>query len=107
MGLAARGELSGSPSDARRTEGAGTPVQRQHQRRIRRDALPVPLLSYVEVLLMPQTRERGWGPAIEGQVVRHTEAGLGLEWCELAPRAIRMPGLASLYWAPHKPNLPP
>ena len=28
--------------------------------------LPVPLLSYVEVLLMPQTRERGWGPAIEG-----------------------------------------
>ena len=51
--------------------------------------LPVSLLSYVEILLVPDNPRRGIGAAIEAQVVRRTDAGFGLEWCELAPEAIR------------------
>ena len=49
--------------------------------------LPVALLSYVEILV-PQRQGRAMSTAIEGQVVRRTEAGFGLEWCVLAPQAL-------------------
>ena len=49
--------------------------------------LPVALLSYVEILI-PQRQGRAMSTAIEGQVVRRTETGFGLEWCVLAPQAL-------------------
>ena len=52
--------------------------------------LPVSILSYVELLLVPENPRRSVGAPIEAQVVRRTDAGFGLEWCELAPEMIRL-----------------
>jgi PilZ domain-containing protein len=50
--------------------------------------LPTPLLSYVQVQFTTADHGYRFGTAIEGQVVRRTPRGFGLEWCEFAPQAV-------------------
>lgn len=57
-------------------------------------------MSFVQVLL-PASAAVG-RKSIEGQVVRHTEQGFAVEWCELAPELMR-----SLARADHAHSDPP
>ena len=50
--------------------------------------LPVRLLSYVQVHFVAEVMSRRVTTSIEGQVVRRTEDGFALEWCEFAPEAV-------------------
>lgn len=50
--------------------------------------LPVRLLSHVQVHFVAEQMSRRVTTAIEGQVVRRTDDGFGLEWCEFAPEAV-------------------
>lgn len=43
-------------------------------------------MSFVQVFLPASAVGR---KSIEGQVVRHTEQGFAVEWCELAPELVR------------------
>jgi hypothetical protein len=50
--------------------------------------LPAPLLTYVQVQFTTADHGYRFGAAIEGQVVRRTPGGFGLEWCEFAPQVV-------------------
>ena len=51
--------------------------------------LPAKLLSYLELHFVSLHGGRRGSTAIEGQVVRATSAGFGIEWREFAPEAVR------------------
>jgi hypothetical protein len=51
--------------------------------------LPAPLFSYVCVYFHGPYGMRHVNSAAEGQVVRRLHEGLGIEWCEFAPQAVR------------------
>ena len=50
-----------------------------------RTALPIQMLAYISVELLIDGR-----PAIEGQVVRRTCSGIGIEWNEYAPWLVQL-----------------
>jgi hypothetical protein len=52
-----------------------------------RTPLPAPILSVVRVALVADNRSRVSATAT-AQVVRKTAEGLGLEWCEHAPKIV-------------------
>lgn len=43
----------------------------------------------VEVILQEDRSVRRQSPRLPAYVVRETESGVGIEWCEFAPRAVR------------------
>jgi hypothetical protein len=49
----------------------------------------VNLFSYVQLKFIAMLHGRRTATAVEGQVVRRNASGFGIEWCELAPEAIR------------------
>jgi|SRR5450756_1435370 len=51
--------------------------------------LPLALLSHVNVRLARPASERGARGHAEAQVVRRESDGIAVEWCELAPAAVR------------------
>jgi hypothetical protein len=51
--------------------------------------LPVSLFSYVQVQFTPMLNGKRTATAVEGQVVRKEGMGIGIEWCEFAPAAVR------------------
>ena len=53
-------------------------------------ALPAQPLSHISLRLIDADGELG--PRLEGQVVRRTSNGLGVEWCEYATELIRALG---------------
>jgi hypothetical protein len=58
-------------------------------------ALPALPLSVILVGFKPQRPQRGYSrfaPIIEAHVVRRTEEGIALEWCDSAPELTRVLG---------------
>jgi hypothetical protein len=53
-------------------------------------ALPAQPLSHISLRLTDAEGELG--PRLEGQVIRRTPTGLGIEWCEYATELIRALG---------------
>lgn len=53
-------------------------------------ALPAQPLSHISLRLIDAEGELG--PRLEGQVIRRTSSGLGIEWCEYATELIRALG---------------
>ena len=51
--------------------------------------LPVSLFSYVRVEFTAILNGKRTATAVEGQVVRKEGMGIGIEWCEFAPAAVR------------------
>ena len=51
--------------------------------------LPVSLFSYVRVQFTAMLNGKRTGAAVEGQVVRKDATGIGIEWSEFAPAAVR------------------
>jgi PilZ domain len=50
--------------------------------------LPCRPLLHVTVQVAPNGRPRRGGPVLEGQIVRLTEGGIGIEWAELQPELV-------------------
>ncbi|MBS0422643.1 MAG: PilZ domain-containing protein [Proteobacteria bacterium] len=50
--------------------------------------LPCRPLLHVTVQIVPEGRPRRSGPMLEGQIVRVTEDGIGIEWAELQPELV-------------------
>ena len=58
-------------------------------------ALPAPPLAVILVRFMPERPQRAYSrfaPIIEAHVVRRTEEGIALEWCDSAPELARVLG---------------
>ena len=58
-------------------------------------ALPALPLAVILVGFMPERAQRGYSrfaPIIEAHVVRRTEEGIALEWCDSAPELTRVLG---------------
>ena len=51
--------------------------------------LPVGLFAYVQVQFTAMLNGKRTSTSVEGQVVRKDATGFGIEWCELAPDAVR------------------
>ena len=51
--------------------------------------LPVRLYAYVTIHISAMVHGKRSATALEAQVVRRSAEGIGVEWCELAPEAIR------------------
>jgi len=51
--------------------------------------LPISLYSYVQVQFAAMLHGKRTKLSVEGQVVRKESTGIGIEWCEFAPEAVR------------------
>ena len=51
--------------------------------------LPASLFSYVQIQFTAMLNGKRTTTALEAQVVRKDSTGFGIEWCELAPEAVR------------------
>ena len=67
--------------------------------------LPVSLFSYVRVQFTAMLNGKRTGTAVEGQVVRKDATGIGIEWSEFAPAAVRALIMAPPFRLTEAPHL--
>jgi hypothetical protein len=68
--------------------------------------LPCRPLLHVTVQIAPDGRPRRSGPLLEGQIVRLSEGGIGIEWAELQPELVAQLILVQHADEPRRANSP-